>query len=395
MPSDVSKDFRLWLSSMPTPNFPISVLQKGIKMTFEPPKGLKNSLNRVFLSLESPTSSEDEKKAECFKKISFSLAFFHSIVNERKKYGPLGWNIPYEFTLSDFHISCSQLNVFLEESEEISWDSLSYMIAEINYGGRVTDPHDKKLIKIILEDFINPRIFEGGYKFSDSGVYHLPNKSTLASLKSYIKNLPMRDSPEVFGLNENAEITCSIIEANNLCSSILSLLPKTSGETGMNLERFVKEKCQFFLKQLPKEFDLMDAMRKFPVLYEESMNTVLHQELMRFNNLLEVIRNTLEQVIQGIEGTIIMNNELEEIVNNIYDNILPKNWIKISYPSEKPLSSWMIDFYQRMKFFGDWVKNGSPKNFWISGFYFTHSFLTGIRQNFARKVNVLIHFLQF
>ena len=65
MPNDVSKDFRLWLSSMPTPNFPISVLQKGIKMTFEPPKSLKNSLIRVFLSQEAPSFSEDEKKAEC------------------------------------------------------------------------------------------------------------------------------------------------------------------------------------------------------------------------------------------------------------------------------------------------------------------------------------------
>ena len=73
MPNDVSKDFRLWLSSMPTPNFPISVLQKGIKMTFEPPKGLKNSLIRVFLSQETPSFSEDEKKAEC-------LSFYNFII---------------------------------------------------------------------------------------------------------------------------------------------------------------------------------------------------------------------------------------------------------------------------------------------------------------------------
>ena len=88
-----------------------------------------------------------------------------------------------------------------------------------------------------------------------------------------------------------------------------------------------------------------------------------------------------------------MNSELEDIVNNIYDNILPKNWVKISYPSEKTLSSWMLDFYQRMKFFEEWVRNGPPKNFWISGFYFTHSFLTGIKQNFARKVIFLKNIL--
>ena len=95
---------------------------------------------------------------------------------------------------------------------------------------------------------------------------------------------------------------------------------------------------------------------------------------------------TLEQVIQGIEGIIVLNNEIEELINNIYDNLVPKIWQKIAYPSEKPLSSWMIDFIKRMSFFVEWVKYGCPKCFWISGFYFTHSFLTGILQNFARKV---------
>ena len=386
MPSDCSKDFRLWLSSMPTPNFPISVLQKGIKMTFEPPKGLKNSLIRAFSTQETTISNDDEKKSDKFKKIFFSLAFFHSVVNERKHYGPLGWNIPYEFSLSDFLISCSQIKVFLEEYDEIYWESLNYMIAEINYGGRVTDPHDKNLIKIILDDYINPRIFENPYKFSESGLYHIPNKSSYNSFKNYIKNLPINDMPEVFGLNENAEITSAIMEANALCSCILSLLPRTNAEAGINLEQNVKEKCLHFLTQIPNEFDLLDVHKKFPVSYDESMNAVLHQELIRFNNLLIVIKNTIEQVIQGIEGNIVLNNEIEELINHIYDNLVPKIWQKIAYPSEKPLASWMIDFIQRMRFFQNWTENGCPNDFWISGFYFTHSFLTGILQNYARKV---------
>lgn len=91
---------------MPSTVFPVTILMKGIKMTYEPPRGLKNNLLRSFLAIENK-KFEDSKKPKEWKKLFFGLNFFHALILERRKYGPLGWNIPYEFTSADLAISVS------------------------------------------------------------------------------------------------------------------------------------------------------------------------------------------------------------------------------------------------------------------------------------------------
>ena len=54
------------------------------------------------------------------------------------------------------------------------FEALNYMVAEANYGGRVTDPKDRRLISVILQDFYSEKILEQDYKFSPSGIYYAP-----------------------------------------------------------------------------------------------------------------------------------------------------------------------------------------------------------------------------
>lgn len=81
----------------------------------------------------------------------FGLCFFHAVIIERRKFGAIGWNIPYEFTYEDLVVCKKQLHIFLEMPDEIDFEVIQKICADINYGGRVTDKIDKRLINTIIK----------------------------------------------------------------------------------------------------------------------------------------------------------------------------------------------------------------------------------------------------
>ena len=81
--------------------------------------------------------------------------------------------------------------------------------------------------------------------------------------------------------------------------------------------------------------------------------------------------------------------------DSMFDNQVPTMWSDQGYPSTKPLSGWMPDLKKRVKFLQDWVDNGPPTVFWISGFFMQQSFLTGIKQNCARKNQIGVDTITF
>lgn len=100
---------------MPANYFPVAVLQNGTKMTLEPPRGLKANLKRSWQEITNKTLASCESKNHEWHKLLFSLTFFHAIIQERRKFGPLGFNIRYEFNDSDLQISIATLKMFLSE----------------------------------------------------------------------------------------------------------------------------------------------------------------------------------------------------------------------------------------------------------------------------------------
>lgn len=184
-----------------------------------------------------------------WKSLLFGLSFFHSIIQERKKFGSIGWNKKYEFNDSDLETSVKMLQNFMFDQEQIPFDSMQFMTGHINYGGRVTDDNDRILLISLLNKcygklILNPSFIPNDngpskkrlaakrkaaavpeeFTFFGSKTYKIPvQNGQLEDVHAYIDSLPQSDMPEIFGMHTNANIAYQQSESNSLVKTILNV----------------------------------------------------------------------------------------------------------------------------------------------------------------------------
>lgn len=372
---EVHKNYRLWLTSKPDSQFPSSILQSGVKITNEPPKGLKANLTGTFNNIKEEELFNSKKPSE-FKTLLYSLAFFHAVILERKKFGPLGWNISYDWMNSDFEASKLHLIKYLDEYEKVPLKTLRYLIGCINYGGRVTDDKDSKLINAILDKYLDETVFQSYFSFSEDGLYKIPKYDSLQGLTNYIEKLPSDDGPSVFGLHNNANIMLQKKLVREFMDPLIAIQPKTSSNSSKKPNDIVLEIKASIDNKLSSldEIEISKANKDSiynPITNKKtSLGNFLLQEVDKFNLLLKTMKDYLKNLELAVLGKQVMSLELEEIFYCFLDNKFPKQWEDVSYLTLKPLGSWIENFVERFKFIRSWLYEGNLKAYWISAFFF-------------------------
>ncbi|KAF6274521.1 dynein axonemal heavy chain 14 [Rhinolophus ferrumequinum] len=384
----VHPEFRLWLSSESSSSFPIPLLQKSLKIAVENPLGLKSNLLQTFgHSGPGVVTEEIFEKPECgpwWKKLLFSLCFFNALINERKIYGVLGWNIDYQFSSSDLEVAIKVMENTLTMQSSVPWQTLRYLIGEVIYGGQVTDDCDRRCLNTLLYQFCNPEVLKDDFSFSTEEICQPVPES--ASIKDYIhiiQSLPDDDPPELLGLHPEATRGCREIQGQSLIDNLIALQPRTiptsvmiSGE--QSNDELVMEVLSNMLKRLPLSVEkeecartqgtlkcimsspvwesLYKGLKGYDPLIHCVLLTFLKQEMERFDKLLFVIHESLKDLQLAIKGQLIFTQELEEMYDSFLQTRVPALWQKYAYKSCRPLSSWVNDLIQRLNFFNTWAK---------------------------------------
>jgi dynein heavy chain len=387
-------DFRLWLTTQPTQQFPLGILQRALKIVTEPPAGIKNNMEDVINRITE--DSLNLCKHFAYKPLTYVLVFMHAVILDRAKYGKIGWNVTYDFNYSDFQISYRLLNLYLTKSLEnkddtIPWDSLKYLIGEAMYGGRVTDEFDRRTLMTYLDEYMGDFLFDKNHEFffaeSMNYKYRLPVYVDKQSLTLAANSLPNADSPVVFGLHSNAEITYYTNDAKNLWTNFLKM--ESVGGTSVSpqeRDRIIDETAVGLLDKTLFEMDVASARSR---RLEETKDlkptdVVLFQEMDRFRNLSIKIQSTLSNLRNALSGKIGMNAELDELAVSLYNSFLPPSWAKLAPETQKKLGSWITHFIRRKRQYEHWYQNGEPTVMWLSGLHIPASYLTALVQTTCR-----------
>jgi dynein heavy chain len=126
------------------------------------------------------------------------------LIQERRKYNPLGFHQIYDWPTNDLEISQKQLNMFLDTYEQVPFKIITLFTGEINHSGIISHDWNQHALLSILHDLYIPDVMNGNYQFTENAHYlSLPEQSHKLYINC-IKEFTLNHSTDMFGFHANS-----------------------------------------------------------------------------------------------------------------------------------------------------------------------------------------------
>lgn len=259
-------NFRLLLSAEPNPHqkiIPPGILDRSIKLTNEPPAGLKANMKRAWTYFSKDEIEEKDPKT---KSILFALCFFHSTLIERRRFGPKGWNMLYPFSTGDLRDSYLVMNRYMENNPggKVPFADLIYIFGDIMYGGHIVNDLDRRLCTNYLQNIMHDGLFDELELFpfiEGKGLtFKVPGQNPYEKYLEHIETSLKVETPLAYGLHPNAEIGFRTSQCLSLFDTLVELQPKDSGDDQAGELKSNNEITQDMIKFLFEEANIKEKV---------------------------------------------------------------------------------------------------------------------------------------
>lgn len=288
----------------------------------------------------------------------------------------------------------------------LSWVTIQYMVAEAQYGGRITDGLDRELFNTYAAKWFNDDVFKPTFCFNAYQAeydYTVPDGLEIQIFRTHVDTIPPVDSPNIFGLHTNADLTYRLKEAAEMLTTIIETQPKDSGGgAGKTTDEIVRDICMDLLGKMPIDFveevfrAQIQKLKGPPACADKGfaapLNIFLFQELQRLQGIIFIVRTNMNNLSMAIDGTVSMTSDLLDDLGAVFDSRVPKKWSHDASGAEiswlmPSIGGWFTGLLERYVQLNTWIENGRGvmKAYWLTGFTNSQGFLTGMRQEVNRQ----------
>jgi dynein heavy chain 1 len=223
------KGFRLFMTTEMSASVPKGILSCAQVIVYEPPEGVKASLQQSFRGIIAERASGGPVE-RC--RLHLMLSWLHALVLGRIRYCPIGWTKPYEFSETDLRNSADTIDAWVERAagpgranlapEKLPWEAMRELIA-LCYGGRIDNDFDQRTLRSLLDRFFKSEVYGLEYALVQGARGHVrasagddkqdtsalpilvPDGSSHSAFTQWIEALPESQVPGWLGLEADAD----------------------------------------------------------------------------------------------------------------------------------------------------------------------------------------------
>ena len=410
-------DFRCFFSAEPIASAPLariipeSILQTCIKVSNEPPSDMKSNMRRAISMFDQDylDSSSTPEKQTVKRSVLFALCFYHSLLLGRKKFGVgigagngsgLGYCRPYSFNAGDLKSCCDVLHNYTENNDDTPFEDLRYLFGEVFYGGHITDPMDRRMCTTYLDLLIRPELVPQGDQpptLELAPGLKAPMAQDLAGLRDYVETALPMETPALYGLHSNAELSLLTAQGDGLFRTILEVSGGGGGD-GAGAGGDVRSAVESMQARLPEAFNMIEIEER--VKEKTPYVVIALQEATRMNVLLSELRRSLEELVLGLDGALNMSASMEALQSAITFNRVPASWgaaMSTRFEEVFSLAQWYEDVIKRHAQLAEWTKGEvvMPASVCLSLLFNPKAFVTSVMQTYARANKLPLDAMKF